>query len=59
MLNGNDVLGMAQTGSGKTAAFALPLLAQIDPSEKHPQMLVMAPTRELAIQSCRCVRTIC
>lgn len=50
LLNGNDVLGMAQTGSGKTAAFALPLLAQIDPSEKHPQMLVMAPTRELAIQ---------
>ena len=44
------MLGMAQTGSGKTAAFALPLLAQIDPSEKHPQMLVMAPTRELAIQ---------
>ncbi len=50
LLSGNDVLGMAQTGSGKTAAFALPLLAQIDPSEKHPQMLVMAPTRELAIQ---------
>ena len=50
LLNGNDVLGMAQTGSGKTAAFALPLLAQISSEEKHPQMLVMAPTRELAIQ---------
>ncbi len=50
LLNGNDVLGMAQTGSGKTAAFALPLLAQIDTAAKHPQMLVMAPTRELAIQ---------
>ncbi|OOF43221.1 ATP-dependent RNA helicase [Rodentibacter rarus] len=50
LLNGNDVLGMAQTGSGKTAAFALPLLAQIDAEEKYPQMLVMAPTRELAIQ---------
>ena len=50
LLNGNDVLGMAQTGSGKTAAFALPLLAQINSEEKHPQMLVMAPTRELAIQ---------
>lgn len=50
LLNGNDVLGMAQTGSGKTAAFSLPLLAQIDAQAKHPQMLVMAPTRELAIQ---------
>ncbi len=50
LLNGRDVLGMAQTGSGKTAAFSLPLLAQIDVEQKHPQMLVMAPTRELAIQ---------
>ncbi len=50
LLNGRDVLGMAQTGSGKTAAFSLPLLAQIDPEARHPQMLVMAPTRELAIQ---------
>lgn len=50
LLNGHDVLGMAQTGSGKTAAFSLPLLAQIDLDKKYPQMLVMAPTRELAIQ---------
>ena len=50
LLNGRDVLGMAQTGSGKTAAFSLPLLAQIDSEARHPQMLVMAPTRELAIQ---------
>lgn len=50
LLAGRDVLGMAQTGSGKTAAFSLPLLAQIDPTQRHPQMLVMAPTRELAIQ---------
>lgn len=50
LLNGKDVLGMAQTGSGKTAAFSLPLLAQINVEAKHPQMLVMAPTRELAIQ---------
>ena len=50
LLEGCDVLGMAQTGSGKTAAFSLPILAQIDPTEKHPQLLVMAPTRELAIQ---------
>ena len=50
LLEGSDVLGMAQTGSGKTAAFSLPILAKIDPAEKHPQLLVMAPTRELAIQ---------
>ncbi|MDH2997364.1 DEAD/DEAH family ATP-dependent RNA helicase [Pasteurellaceae bacterium LFhippo2] len=50
LLAGRDVLGMAQTGSGKTAAFSLPILAQINSSERYPQMLVMAPTRELAIQ---------
>lgn len=50
LLAGQDVLGMAQTGSGKTAAFSLPLLAQLDANKKYPQMLVMAPTRELAIQ---------
>lgn len=50
LLNGRDVLGMAQTGSGKTAAFGLPLLHNIDPSLKAPQVLVLAPTRELAIQ---------
>ena len=50
LLEGRDVLGMAQTGSGKTAAFSLPILAKIDPAAKHPQLLVMAPTRELAIQ---------
>lgn len=50
LLNGRDVLGMAQTGSGKTAAFSLPLLAQIEANIRTPQMLVMAPTRELAIQ---------
>lgn len=50
LLNGSDVLGMAQTGSGKTAAFSLPFLAQINSEQRYPQMLVMAPTRELAIQ---------
>lgn len=50
LLNGRDVLGMAQTGSGKTAAFALPLLNNIDPNVKAPQILVLAPTRELAVQ---------
>ena len=50
LLNGKDVLGLAQTGTGKTAAFALPLLANIDIASKTPQVLVLAPTRELAIQ---------
>ena len=50
LLEGNDVLGEAQTGTGKTAAFGLPLLARIDPSVNSPQMLVVCPTRELAIQ---------
>ncbi|MBE8596571.1 DEAD/DEAH family ATP-dependent RNA helicase [Xenorhabdus sp. BG5] len=50
LLNGRDVLGMAQTGSGKTAAFSLPLLNNIDAELKAPQILVLAPTRELAVQ---------
>ncbi|GAB3356032.1 DEAD/DEAH box helicase [Lysobacter tyrosinilyticus] len=50
LLGGRDVLGQAQTGTGKTAAFALPILARIDPSQQKPQALVLAPTRELAIQ---------
>src|SRR5688572_16530477 len=50
MLAGRDVLGTAQTGTGKTAAFALPVLANIDMQAGRPQALVLAPTRELAIQ---------
>ena len=50
LLNGEDVLGMAQTGSGKTAAFSIPFLMKVDPALKAPQVLVLAPTRELAIQ---------
>ncbi|OAT75561.1 DEAD/DEAH family ATP-dependent RNA helicase [Mangrovibacter phragmitis] len=50
LLEGRDVLGMAQTGSGKTAAFSLPLLNNIDPELRAPQILVLAPTRELAVQ---------
>ncbi|CAM3167885.1 cold-shock DeaD box ATP-dependent RNA helicase [Xenorhabdus nematophila ATCC 19061] len=50
LLNGRDVLGMAQTGSGKTAAFTLPLLHNINAELKAPQILVLAPTRELAVQ---------
>jgi ATP-dependent RNA helicase DeaD len=50
LLGGRDVLGQAQTGTGKTAAFALPILSQIDLSQTKPQALVLAPTRELGIQ---------
>ena len=50
MLDSADVLGQAQTGTGKTAAFALPILALLDLTLKLPQVLVLAPTRELAIQ---------
>lgn len=50
LLQGRDLLGMAQTGTGKTAAFALPALQAVDVSQRVPQILVLAPTRELAIQ---------
>ena len=50
MMAGRDVLGQAQTGTGKTAAFAMPILTRIDLKQKDPQALVLAPTRELAIQ---------
>ncbi|MDH5256768.1 MAG: DEAD/DEAH box helicase [Gammaproteobacteria bacterium] len=50
LIEGKDLLGQAQTGTGKTAAFALPLLSRIDLKQKDPQILVLAPTRELAIQ---------
>jgi len=50
LLEGHDVLGLAQTGTGKTAAFALPLLSCIDLDKRSPQVLVLTPTRELAIQ---------
>lgn len=50
ILSGRDLMGQAETGSGKTAAFAWPLLSRIDMSQNRPQVLVLAPTRELAIQ---------
>jgi len=50
LLEGRDVLGQAQTGTGKTAAFALPILSRIDANVRAPQVIVLAPTRELAIQ---------
>jgi ATP-dependent RNA helicase DeaD len=50
LMLGRDLVGQAQTGTGKTAAFALPMLARLDPAERKPQVLVLAPTRELALQ---------
>lgn len=50
LLEGKNVLGQAQTGTGKTAAFALPTLSKINPKQSHTQVLVLTPTRELAIQ---------
>jgi len=50
MLTGADVIGQAQTGTGKTAAFALPILNNLEPGERHVQALVLCPTRELALQ---------
>ena len=52
LLAGRDVVGLAQTGTGKTAAFALPILSRLDAAQKTPQALVLAPTRELALQVC-------
>ncbi|MDF2580285.1 MAG: ATP-dependent helicase [Microbacterium sp.] len=52
LLEGRDVVGLAQTGTGKTAAFALPILDRLDLTQKTPQALVLAPTRELALQVC-------
>ncbi|TRX73386.1 DEAD/DEAH box helicase [Pseudomonas mangiferae] len=50
ILAGHDMIGQAQTGTGKTAAFALPLLSRLDPARREPQVLILTPTRELALQ---------
>jgi ATP-dependent RNA helicase DeaD len=57
LLAGSDVIGQAQTGSGKTAAFGLPMLQYVDPSEHEIQGLVLTPTRELCIQVTQALRT--
>ncbi|MDO9519073.1 MAG: DEAD/DEAH box helicase [Pseudohongiella sp.] len=57
LLEGHDIVGMAQTGTGKTAAFALPILARIDVSNPSTQALVLCPTRELAIQVAEAFQT--
>lgn len=57
LLEGRDLLGQAQTGTGKTAAFSLPLLSRLDPALKAPQVLVLTPTRELALQVAEAMQT--
>ncbi|HET9073488.1 MAG TPA: DEAD/DEAH box helicase [Solirubrobacteraceae bacterium] len=57
LLEGLDVIGQAQTGSGKTAAFGLPMLNYVDPTEREVQGLVLTPTRELCIQVTQALRT--
>ena len=57
LLEGRDVIGQAQTGTGKTAAFGLPIMEYVDPSEPSVQALVMTPTRELCIQVTQALRT--
>src|SRR6202165_5171332 len=56
LLEGSDVIGQAQTGSGKTAAFGLPMLQYVDPTESEVQGLVLTPTRELCIQVTQALR---
>src|SRR3954467_10349424 len=56
LLEGRDVIGQAQTGSGKTAAFGLPMMEQVDPSIEEVQALVLTPTRELCIQVTQALR---
>ena len=57
LLEGKNLLGTAQTGTGKTAAFALPFLSMLDEKQKTPQILVLTPTRELAIQVAEAFQT--
>ncbi len=58
LLEGADALGKAQTGTGKTAAFSLPLLNKLDLDQRKPQAIVLAPTRELAIQVAAEMKTL-
>src|SRR5436190_11058045 len=50
LMEGGDVVGQSQTGSGKTAAFAIPAIEKVDPKQRAVQVLILCPTRELAIQ---------
>jgi ATP-dependent RNA helicase DeaD len=58
LLAGRDMVGLAQTGTGKTAAFALPMLGNIDPNRNVVQALILTPTRELAVQVCASMKTL-
>ena len=58
MLSGVDVIGQAQTGTGKTAAFGIPLLQKVDPENRKLQALILCPTRELAIQVAEELRSL-
>ena len=57
LIKGDNLLGVAQTGTGKTGAFAMPLLSRLDNTQKTPQILVLTPTRELAIQVAEAFQT--
>lgn len=58
LLEGKDIIGQAQTGTGKTAAFAIPMIQSIDPEEKKPQGIILCPTRELAMQAAEEIRKL-
>ena len=57
-LQGLDIIGQAQTGTGKTASFGIPMLQKVDPKNRHVQAIVLCPTRELAIQSADEIRKL-
>ncbi|MDB6131659.1 MAG: box helicase, partial [Verrucomicrobiales bacterium] len=59
LLTGVDIVGQSQTGSGKTAAFAVPAIEKTDPSKKVVQVLILCPTRELAVQVCEEIHKLC
>ncbi len=58
VMTGQDIIGQAQTGTGKTASFGIPMLQMMDPKDKHVQAIVLCPTRELAIQSAEEIRKL-
>lgn len=58
VMTGKDIIGQAQTGTGKTASFGIPMLQRVDPKDRHVQALVLCPTRELAIQSAEEIRKL-
>lgn len=56
LLEGHDIIGQAQTGTGKTAAFGIPIIQSVDPKERSVQAIILCPTRELAIQAANEIR---